>query len=252
MTVEADGASAALRGRIDAVDLARTIAIVGMVVFHFTRDLEDFGLIAAGTTLAGGWAVFAMCVAGGFIFLAGVSLVLAHGAGVRWAGYFRRLGLLVAAAGAVSVATWVAMPHAFIFFGILHSIALSSVLGLAFLRRPLWLTGLVGVGVVALPMVYRSEVFTGRWGAWTGLSPWVPPTLDFEPVFPWFAPFLFGMMFAHLAARFGVWTWLRVTFGGGRVPKALLWPGRHSLMIYLVHQPILIGLLWCAIKLGLV
>lgn len=251
MNVQADGASAALRGRIDAVDLARTIAIIGMVIFHFARDLEDFGLIAPGTTLSGGWAVFAKCVAGSFIFLAGVSLVLAHGAGMRWRGYWRRLGLLVAAACAVSIATYLAMPDVFIYFGILHSIALSSMLGLLFLRVPVWFTALAALGVLALPHFYHSELFTGRALAWIGLAPYVPPTLDFEPVFPWFAPFLFGMVFAYLAARFGIWTWLRQRLGGGRVPRALLWPGRHSLVIYLLHQPVLIGLLWCAIKLGM-
>ena len=67
------------RDRLVAVDLARTVALCGMVVFHFTFDLELFGHLPQGTTVTGGWAVFSRVVAGSFLFLSGVSLILAHG-----------------------------------------------------------------------------------------------------------------------------------------------------------------------------
>jgi uncharacterized membrane protein len=228
--------------RIAALDVARTLALAGMVLFHFTRDLEQFGLIAPGTTLAGGWAAFAKAVAGSFLFLAGVSLWVAHGQGIRWRAFLRRLAMLAGAAGLVTLTTWVAMPDAFIFFGILHSIAVASVLGLAFLRLPAPVTLAAGVAVLILPQVWRPAAFDVPWLVWTGLSATVPRTLDFEPVFPWFAPFLFGIAFARLAAGAGLmpaptaapaapWRWLG-------------WPGRHSLAIYLLHQPVLIGAIW--------
>ena len=58
-----------------------------MVVFHFARDLEIFGILPPGTTLSGGWHVLARVVAGSFFFFAGMSLVLAHGERIRWRSF---------------------------------------------------------------------------------------------------------------------------------------------------------------------
>lgn len=229
-------------GRIAALDVARTAALAGMVLFHFTRDLEDFGLIAPGTTLGGGWAMFAKAVAGSFLFLSGMSLWLAHGQGIRWRPFLRRLALLAGAAGLVTAATLVAVPHAFIYFGILHSIAVASVLGLAFLRLPVPVTLAASLAVLILPQVWRSAVFDAPWLVWTGLAVTVPRTLDFEPVFPWFAPFLFGIACARMLAATGLMA--RLEAQPGRFWQRLGWPGRHSLAIYLLHQPVLIGAIW--------
>lgn len=232
--------------RIVAVDVARTAALAGMVLFHFTRDLEQFGLIPAGTSMTGVWALLARGVAGSFLFLAGFSLWLAHGQGIRWSAFLRRLGVLAAAAGLVTVATLVAMPDAFIFFGILHSIAAASVIGLVFLRLPVAVTLLAAAAVFILPQVWRSGFFDAPWLVWTGLSVTVPRTLDFEPVFPWLAPFLAGLALARMLA------------GAGLLPQAVAgkgwhwlgWPGRHSLAIYLLHQPVLIGAIWVWLQLA--
>jgi uncharacterized membrane protein len=228
--------------RIVAIDLARSVALLGMAVFHFTWDLELFGHIPPGTTLQGGWAVFARAVAGSFLFLAGVSLVLAHGEGIRWPGFLRRLVLVAAAALMITVATFLAMREAFIFFGILHSIAVASVLGLLFLRAPVWLTLAAAVAVWTLPEVFRSPAFDSRWLAWTGLAETSPRSFDFVPVAPWFAATLLGIAAAQAGTAAGVWDRLRGA--PGPVLRALAWPGRHSLAVYLLHQPVLIGLVW--------
>ena len=229
--------------RIVAIDLARSLALLGMAVFHFTWDLEFFGYVAPGTTLHGGWAVFARAVAGSFLFLAGVSLVLAHGDGIRWAGFLRRLGMVAGAALAITAATFFAMREAFIFFGILHSIAAASVLGLLFLRAPIWLTVAAAAAVWGLPDFVRSPVFDPRSLAWTGLAETPPRSFDFVPVFPWFAATLLGIAAGRAGEAAGLWDRLR---GGtpGPILRAAAWPGRHSLAVYLLHQPVLIGLVW--------
>lgn len=230
------------------VDLARSLALLGMVIFHFIRDLEFFGYIPPGTTLQGAWPVFARIVAGSFLFLAGVSLVLGHGRGIRWRPFMRRLAAVVGAAVAISAATYAAMPDTFIFFGILHSIAVASIIGLLFLRLPVPVIAASVFIVAGLPHVFRSELFDAPGLVWTGLAVTVPRSLDFEPLFPWLAPFLAGMALARIAARAGLWDRLRCA----PMPWAgrwAAWPGRYSLSIYLVHQPILLGILWCFQKL---
>lgn len=233
--------------RIAAVDLARTAALAGMVVFHFVRDLEDFGLVTAGTTGQGFWFHFARLVAGSFLFLAGVSLWLAHGRGIRWRAFARRLAVLVAAAALVTVATYVAVPWGFVYFGILHSIAVASVIGLAFLRLPALLTLAVAVVVLVLPDLYRSEVFNEPWLWWIGLSTEIRRSIDFEPIFPWLAPCLAGIAAARVADGAGLLQ--RKADAAGPLMRVLAWPGRHSLSIYLIHQPVLIALIWGALRL---
>ena len=79
------------RPRIVWLDIARTIALVAMAIFHFCYDLAIFGLIDADTVVRGPLRIFAICIAGSFIALAGVSLQIAHGDGIRWNGFGRRL-----------------------------------------------------------------------------------------------------------------------------------------------------------------
>ena len=229
--------------RIPAVDVARSTALVGMAVFHFTYDLALFGYIPPATPVTGGWAVFSRLVAGSFIFLAGVSLWLAHGRGLRAGAFLRRLAVLAAAAALVTAASFAFAPDRFIFYGILHSIAVSSVLGLVFLRLPTAVTLAAAGAVFALPRIVQAPVFDAPWLVWLGLGTRTPPTMDFEPLFPWFGPFLLGLAAARLADRAGLLA-RAIDDAPGPSVRMLAWPGRHSLAIYLVHQPVLIVLLW--------
>ncbi|MEM8850124.1 MAG: heparan-alpha-glucosaminide N-acetyltransferase [Pseudomonadota bacterium] len=225
-------------GRIPAVDWARTAAILGMVTFHFGRDLEVVGLVPPGTTFGGGWDIWARGVAGSFLFLAGLSLWLAHGGGIRWRGFLRRLGLLVAAALGVSIATYLVMPQLWVRFGILHAIALASVLALPFLKVPWWVTLAMAALVLFWAPGLRSEAFDGAWWLWLGLGTTAPPMMDWEPMVPWLAPMLAGVAAGRLGAQLGWWKRMKHWPDG---PTWLAWPGRHSLAIYLVHQPVIIG-----------
>lgn len=135
------------------------------------------------------------------------------------------------------------MPEAFIFYGILHSIAVASVAGLLFLRLPVPILAATAAVVALLPGFYRSAVFDAPWLVWTGLAERVPRSLDFEPFFPWFAPFLAGMALARLPATAGLWDALR-TRPLIQTGHRAAWLGGHSLVFYLAHQPVLLGLLW--------
>jgi uncharacterized membrane protein len=226
------------KDRLLGLDLARTAALVAMVAYHFTYDLDIFGLIPRGTATSGWFWWHARLTAGSFIFLAGVSLWLAHGAGIRWPAFWRRFGKIAAAALLVTIVTYFALPGLTIFYGILHSIAVSSILGLAVLRLPALATLALAAACAALPYAFTHPAFDGLM-VWTGLGPTRPVTADFLPLFPWVAPLLAGVAAGKLANRFNLWPRLAPT--GTPLLNALAWPGQHSLAIYLIHQPILIG-----------
>ncbi|HSP24102.1 MAG TPA: heparan-alpha-glucosaminide N-acetyltransferase, partial [Saliniramus sp.] len=228
------------KARIPALDVARGIALSAMIVYHFAWDLSFLGFIETEVGRDPSWVTFARAIAGSFLFLVGIGLVLASEAGQSWGGFFRRLAKVGLAAAAITVATLVAFPDAFIFFGILHMIAVGSVLALPFLRAPVPLTLIAAALVLGLPHFVGLSAFDPLWLAWTGLYETPPPTVDFEPVFPWFGPVLLGVA----AGRIIVNTRLRGVLAGvpvrGRLSRALQTMGRWSLVVYLVHQPILL------------
>lgn len=226
--------------RVVGLDLMRSFALLCMVIFHLTFDLMLFGHLAPGIVFQGIWPWFARSIASSFLILAGLSLWLAHGSGIRWATFWRRFAILVLAAAGISIGTYYAMGPQFIRWGILHMIAAGSLIGLAVLRLPNVVTLLIAMGAFAAPYFLRHEVFDAPLLLWVGLSKNIPPMMDYEPVLPWLCPLLIGIVLAKLLSRSGVWARL-ATWSPGPLIKVLAWPGKHSLAIYLIHQPILFG-----------
>lgn len=223
--------------RLLALDLARTLALVCMVIFHFTFDLALFGHIDPGTMSQPFWYYFARMIAGSFLFLAGVSLWIAHGQGIRWRAFWTRLAKLVAAAFLVTLASIWLVPGGPIWFGILHSIAAASLLGLIALRLPWPVTLALAAVIFAAAWGPRFPAFDPLWLVWTGLAESRPMMGDYVPLVPWAAPALAGIAIAK-ALRIDQWRGTPPT----SLTRAITFPGRHSLIIYLVHQPILFGL----------
>jgi uncharacterized membrane protein len=226
-----------MTARLPLIDIARTLALLAMVVFHFTFDLELFGHLPPGTTMQGIWWWWARVTAGAFLFLVGISLWLAHGRGVRWPAFWRRWAMVAGAAVVVSLATWVAMGDAWVRFGILHCIAAASLIALPLLRTPAVVPLAAAVAVALAPRYGMSDLFNGDWLLWLGLANSRPFMVDHLPLLPWLAPVLLGVA----AAKVMPWQALAIDTPALRM---FGWPGRHSLAIYLVHQPVLIGLVW--------
>jgi uncharacterized membrane protein len=229
--------------RIFALDLARTLALAAMVVFHFTFDLMLFGHLPPGTVFTGFWPYFARGIASSFLFMAGVSLWLAHGQGVRWRAFWWRFAMIAGAAVLVTGATYFAIGAQFIRWGILHAIAAGSLIGLLVLRLPSVVTLALAIAAFAAPHYLRAEVFDGPWWVWLGLSTEVPPMMDYEPLLPWLCPVFLGIVFARAMGRAGAWDRLR-QWSPSRAIAPLGWPGKHSLAIYLIHQPVMFGSVW--------
>ncbi|MEM5473103.1 heparan-alpha-glucosaminide N-acetyltransferase [Hoeflea sp. AS60] len=236
--------------RIEVLDLARGLALFAMASYHFSWDLEMFRYLEPGITTHGFLKAYARSIAGSFLLLAGVSLVLAHGRDLRPQAFLKRLAIVAGAAALISLATYFATPDGFIFFGILHAIAACSVIGLAFLRLPALITVVTGAFCVALPFFFRSEAFNPVWLSWIGLFTSPPRSNDFVPLMPWLGPFLIGMGFTKFAVSRGLTERLgKIATGSGPVSRATRFCGRHSLAFYLVHQPVLLSLVWVASQL---
>jgi uncharacterized membrane protein len=225
--------------RLAALDIARGLAIVAMVVYHTAYDLSSARLIATDVAGNPGWTVFARLIAGSFLFLVGVNLVLATERGIAWPAYLRRLGLIVGGAALVTLSTWWFDSRSFVFFGILHAIAVASVLALPFLRLQNVVVAAAAASVLVLPLVFKSSVFN-RWPLWwVGLQTEPLTSVDYVPVFPWFGVVLAGIVGGRFVAanRERIATWRP----GGTSARWLSFAGRWSLLIYLVHQPLIVG-----------
>lgn len=229
------------RLRIGWLDVGRGFALLAMASYHLTWDFEYFGYLEPGTAGNGLPKIYARAIATTFLFLAGFGLALAHRDGIRWDRFWLRFSKVAGAAALISIATRYFMPEGWIHFGILHEIALSSLIGLLFLRVPVLITWAIAAGVFALPLVFRSEVFNAPWFWWTGLEPKPPLSFDYVPVFPWLAPVLFGIGAGRLDA---VRTWLRGLREPARGLRPFAFFGRHSLLVYLLHQIPLFGLVY--------
>jgi uncharacterized membrane protein len=228
--------------RIAAIDLARGVAIVAMVIYHTAFDLAGNGLIATDVASEIHWKVFARTIASTFLVLVGIGLVLANRNGLNRHAYFGRLALIAGGAALVSLGTFWFDRETFVFFGILHEIAVASVLALPFLWAPVWLTALFAVAVIVAPLSLANPVFDQPWLWWVGLSTVTPVTIDYVPVLPWFGAVLAGVVVARLGLPYAE----RLAAFRPRdiVSRLLMLAGRWSLVIYLIHQPLLVGVLY--------
>lgn len=233
-------APAPASSRFDAIDLARGGALVAMAIFHGAWDLSNAGLAPPDVGTSPGWRWFAHLIAGSFLFLSGVSLVLAHRTGVNWPRFLVRLAMVAGAALLVTLSTWWMMGDAFVIFGILHHIALASVIALAFLPLPPLLTALAAALSLALPHLVTSTFFDPPWLIWTGLAVRTPVTVDWVPLFPWLGCVLAGVAAGPALSRF-----LHAHPWRAESPplRLLALGGRHSLLVYLAHQPLLMGVI---------
>ena len=228
--------------RFIVVDIARGVAIVLMFVYHFTFDLNYFGVIAFDFNNDLRWLGFRAVIVSLFSALVGVGLVLGPGRKLDWRRYGKRLLAIGACASLASAGSYFMFPKTFIFFGILHFIFVASVVGLAFMRFK-WLNLIFGAALIVLGATVKSAFFDQPALQWLGMMTHKPYTEDYVPLLPWFGVVLIGMFLARRAEAHG---WFE-NFGKVEfrdpIAKTLAFGGRHSLIIYMLHQPIFMGVL---------
>ncbi|HVD44180.1 MAG TPA: heparan-alpha-glucosaminide N-acetyltransferase [Rubrobacter sp.] len=228
------------------VDAARGVAIIMMIVYHSTYDLDTLGGYDIQST-TGLWALFADVTASLFLFLVGISLAISRArtslTGWRLFGKYLARGLRILAYGVVLTVIFLALGMGVVAFGILHLIGISIILAYPFLK--LRFTNLVLGTLIFVAGQYilaRGLDSQSIWLLPFGIVPEGVIMPDYRPLLPWFGVVLIGLFFGN------------VVYGDGRRPartedeapvpaRPLLPLGRNSLFIYLIHQPILVAML---------
>lgn len=237
--VSGAGQPAAAPARIVAVDALRGLAMLAMVVYHFCFDLAHLGITGWNFYRDPFWLQARTAILSSFLLIAGVSLVLADRHEAARRGFWKHVVTVACCAMLVTVATLVVFPRSFIWFGVLHAIAVSLVLARPLVRRP-WLALAIGIAVIVAGNAVALPAFDSRALGWIGFATVKPVTEDYVPLFPWTGVMLAGIAVGHLLAR----VQFRVLAPLALLPRAVTLAGRHSLAIYMLHQPLLMAVAW--------
>ncbi|MFH1751615.1 MAG: heparan-alpha-glucosaminide N-acetyltransferase [archaeon] len=231
------------------IDFVRGIAIIMVIVFHLFFDLNYFGILE-NSMYSGFWLVFQRITASLFIGLVGVSLVLSFEriknskkfSGKTLFPKFLKRGLfLFAVALVITAATWIYPHKGFIVFGIIHFIALSVILGYFFLRF-YKLNLILGIGTIIAGLWFSTITINSNLFFWLGLTFPGFNSLDYFPLFPWFGIVLIGLFAGkHLIKNYQ--NQLGIEKPKLPVINFMTFIGRKTLIIYLLHQPVIIGLI---------
>ena len=229
--------------RLPIVDVLRGFAVAQMIVFHFIYDLAYFRWIDVVMNRDAPWVAWRTAIVTQFLLLVGVSLVLRTSFRPSVADFWKRWLQVAAAAALVSIGSWFMFRDRFIFFGILHFAAAALILVRPLLRFGPWLIA-AGVAAIAAGLLVRGEFFTQPGWNLLGFVMRKPRTEDYVPLFPWIGVVLAG---AGLAAIWQARGW-RVAPAlatlNNRPPRLLVFLGSWPLVIYLAHQPLMLGALW--------
>ncbi len=227
------------------VDAWRGFAIVIMVIYHLVWDL--YGMAGWKVDVYSGfWHIWQQVTATSFIGLVGVSMGLRAGR-MRQKGKvhflpFCQRGLVIFSWGLViSLVTFLYEPAGYVRFGILHFIGVAIILAYPFLRFR-WLNLILGVVLLLLSRVtsWRHDI---PWLEWLGMIQKPHPAFDYFPVIPWLGVVLIGVFLGNMLYPEGKRAFSPPDWSRFAPMRWLALAGQNSLLIYLIHQPILITLL---------
>ena len=226
--------------RLVGLDVFRGWAILLMVFFHLAYDLNYFHFIEVNFKQDIFWIYARYLIVTMFLISVGISLALVHKPQINWGKMYKRTLMLGVAALLVSIVTYIQFPQKWVYFGILHFVLFTSWIGLLFLPYPrlsffLALFILIGSYLGFLHTQYLFDFLQ---------SPFHLPryTEDLVIFFPWFSVVLFGISFVGMGFHKKLFT-LSILNSDNQFNTILAFTGRHALIIYLLHQPLLFGFL---------
>lgn len=227
--------------RIWELDAFRGLCILGMVVVHLLFDLMNtFSMPGLERS-----NLFSFVMLWGgvlFLLLSGICVTLGH--------HPIRRGLIVLGAGLLcTIVTWamaalgLADASLIIYFGVLHCLGVCMLLWPIFRRFPNWLTAIIALILCIVGLYWRQNTPLVSW--WTmpfGAPPADFVTSDYFPLFPNLGFFLFGSLLGKGLYKNKVSLFPRVNRRFFLI-RFLTFCGRYSLLIYLLHQPVITGIL---------
>ena len=225
------------------LDVMRGFAILLMFIYHFSYDLDYFGYIQQNFNHDKVWINFRLIIVSLFLTVMGISLYLATHQNFNKKRFQQRLLLLFLYSCLVSLSSWMMYPKAMIFFGILHFITVASVLGLLFIRLGK-LNLLLGSAMIILPLLLKHPFFDQPLLQWIGLMTQLPITVDYVPLFPWFGVVIIGIYLGQVLTQLPADSFLVQWQNRNPLSKTLALGGRYSLHIYMLHQPLFLGILY--------
>ena len=214
--------------RIDELDSLRATALVMMLVLNFVTDLNHFGIM--DTETGDQWWWMARIAASLFVGISGVSYFLAHRLEYDFTKTSGRTKRLIFWAFVITIITYIFEPSAYVRFGVLHLLALASIVAFPVARKPEFALG-IGLILLIIPLSSNSNL------VWLGLRETGFIAVDYFPLNPWLGIFFIGLALASRIYPEGK------PLTEIQWPEKWLWFGRNTLTIYVIHQPILIGLL---------
>lgn len=237
--------------RFIELDVLRGFAIIFMIFLHIIWDLDYFGLVSMNNQIY----QFQKIVPSMFFLLLGICLVVSKNKKINQSSYNEKRynqhvflrGLKIFGLGMIlTMVTMIFMPDRPIIFGVLHCIGFSIILSIPFLKfksyNILFATLIILIGVfigqytIENPTVFHLTVGLHQ----ANIARY---TIDYFPLFPWFGVSLLGIVLGNLLYKDGERRFKIPNLSNYKPVTVFSWLGQHSLGIYLVHQPIIMGAL---------
>ncbi len=238
--------------RLWEIDTLRGMAVITMIIYHLGWDLYFFGAVPGLDPFHGIWFIIQRYTAISFVLLVGLSLTLKRAglernkvpAGKQFISYLKQ-GLWIFGWGMVVTLVFWASGVGAVHFGVLHLIGFSIIAAFPLLRfkwlnLALWALLFVLGGVIIAQQIHLNSL----WLVWLGIYPMFYTADDYFPLIPWFGVVLLGVFFGNLLYPAGRRVVLLPDWSNVALVRGLRFVGRHTLPIYLLHQPVLIALLY--------
>lgn len=234
-----------LSRRIGLIDEVRGFAIICMVIYHGFYDMITF----LGADIPLFYHPVMNLIRDLFVF----GFVFISGAACRFSRSNLKRGAVCFGIGlGMTLVTALFLPDQLIMFGILHCLGVCmmlfplfrplldripswlgiSVLLLLFLATYRLMEGYLGIGPISAEL--PRPWYQTKWLFWLGLPDNSFFSSDYFPLLPWLFAFLLGSYFGRYLKSGAPPQWMTKTH-----IRPLAFVGRHTLWVYIAHQPVL-------------